>query len=138
MSGYGRKTNPFQFLQQVRAEAVKIVWPSRRETGVSTVMVLAMAFLAAIFFLVADQIISRSIAFLVERSFLCILAATGRGQRCKVVLVRLLEHVARAGSVARFHDRWICLPHSLPDAMALLILLKSARFFGGPLAEALA
>ena len=55
------KFNPFAFLQQVRAEASKIVWPSRRETGVSTVMVIAMAFLAAIMFLVADQVISRGI-----------------------------------------------------------------------------
>jgi len=52
------RTNPFAFLQQVRAEAAKIVWPSRRETGISTVMVVVLAFLAAIFFLVADQIIS--------------------------------------------------------------------------------
>ena len=52
------KTSPFAFLQQVRAEAAKIVWPSRRETGISTVMVLVMATMAAIFFLVADQIIS--------------------------------------------------------------------------------
>ncbi len=55
------KTNPFTFLQQVRAEASKIVWPSRRETGVSTVMVIIMAFLAAIMFLVADQVISMGI-----------------------------------------------------------------------------
>ena len=52
------RTNPFAFLQQVRAEAAKIVWPSRRETGISTVMVVVMAFMAAIFFLLADQIIS--------------------------------------------------------------------------------
>jgi preprotein translocase subunit SecE len=52
------RTNPIQFLQQVRAEATKIVWPSRRETAISTAMVIAMAFLAAIFFLVADQLIS--------------------------------------------------------------------------------
>ncbi len=58
------KTNPFQFLQQVRAEAAKIVWPSRRETGISTVMVLIMAFSASIFFLLADQVISRVVAFL--------------------------------------------------------------------------
>ena len=58
------KTNPFQFLQQVRAEAAKIVWPSRRETGISTVMVLIMAFSASIFFLLADQVISRLVAFL--------------------------------------------------------------------------
>ena len=55
------KINPFAFLQQVRAEATKIVWPSRRETGVSTVMVIVMAFLAAIMFLLADQVISMGI-----------------------------------------------------------------------------
>lgn len=55
------KINPFAFLQQVRAEASKIVWPSRRETGVSTVMVIAMAFLAAILFLLSDQVISLGI-----------------------------------------------------------------------------
>ena len=55
------KINPFAFLQQVRAEASKIVWPSRRETTVSTVMVIAMAFLAAIMFLLADQVISLGI-----------------------------------------------------------------------------
>ena len=58
------RTNPFQFLQQVRAEAAKIVWPSRRETGISTVMVVIMAFMAAIFFLLADQIISFSVTSL--------------------------------------------------------------------------
>ncbi len=52
------KLNPFAFLQQVRAEASKVVWPSRRETMVSTVMVIAMAFLAAMMFLLADQVIS--------------------------------------------------------------------------------
>jgi preprotein translocase subunit SecE len=59
------KTNPFTFLQQVRAEAAKIVWPSRRETGISTVMVLVMAVLASILFLVADALISRGVAFLI-------------------------------------------------------------------------
>ncbi len=58
------RPNPFQFLQQVRAEAGKVVWPSRRETAVSTAMVIAMAFLAAIFFLTADQIISYGVKFL--------------------------------------------------------------------------
>ena len=58
------RTNPFTFLQQVRAEASKIVWPSRRETGISTVMVLVMAVLAALLFLLADQVISRGVALL--------------------------------------------------------------------------
>jgi preprotein translocase subunit SecE len=56
--------NPFTFLQQVRAETAKVVWPSRRETAVSTVMVLAMAVAAAIFFLIADQIIRYGVGFL--------------------------------------------------------------------------
>ncbi len=52
-----KTTNPFTFLQQVRDEAGKVTWPSRRETVISTIMVIAMAFLAAIFFFVADQVI---------------------------------------------------------------------------------
>jgi preprotein translocase subunit SecE len=53
-----RFTNPFSFLQQVRAETARVTWPTRRETLISTVMVIAMAFLAAIFFFVADQILA--------------------------------------------------------------------------------
>ena len=51
------KTNPFTFLQQVRAETSKVTWPSRRETMISTVMVLVMVILAAIFFFAADQLL---------------------------------------------------------------------------------
>lgn len=51
------KTNPFTFLQQVRAEASKITWPSRRETMISTAMVLVMVIFAALFFFTADQLI---------------------------------------------------------------------------------
>ena len=58
------RINPFSFLQQVRAEGEKVVWPSRRETAISTAMVVAMAFLAAIFFLLADQVISYGVSFL--------------------------------------------------------------------------
>ena len=67
------RPNPFQFLQQVRAEAAKVVWPSQRETGISTVMVIVMAFLAAIFFLAADQVISRLVTFVLG------IGATGGG-----------------------------------------------------------
>ena len=49
------RTNPFTFFRQVRAETAKVTWPTRRETVISTVMVLVMAFLAAIFFFLADQ-----------------------------------------------------------------------------------
>ena len=58
------KFNPFTFLQQVRAEAAKIVWPSRRETAISTVMVVVMAVLAALFFLAADQVMARGVALI--------------------------------------------------------------------------
>jgi preprotein translocase subunit SecE len=48
-------TNPFVFIQQVRAEAAKVVWPSRRETLITTGLVMLMAAFAAIFFIVVDQ-----------------------------------------------------------------------------------
>ncbi|MCF6305126.1 MAG: preprotein translocase subunit SecE [Rhodobacteraceae bacterium] len=51
------RTNPFQFIQQVRAEVSKVVWPTRRETLLTTAMVLVMAVLAAIFFLLVDLVI---------------------------------------------------------------------------------
>ncbi|GAB5512039.1 MAG: preprotein translocase subunit SecE [Hyphomicrobiales bacterium] len=51
------RTNPFTFLQEVRQEVSKVVWPSRRETTVTTIMVFIMVFLAAIFFLLADQVL---------------------------------------------------------------------------------
>lgn len=47
-------TNPLQFIQQVRAEVSKIVWPTRREVLLTTVMVFLMATLTAIFFALVD------------------------------------------------------------------------------------
>lgn len=52
------RTNPFTFFQQVRTEVKKVVWPSRNETLVSTIMVLVMVMLASFFFMFADQMIS--------------------------------------------------------------------------------
>lgn len=51
------RVNPAQFIQQVRAETAKVVWPTRRETLLTTVMVFIMAALAAVFFFLVDQII---------------------------------------------------------------------------------
>lgn len=51
------KTNPAEFLQQVRSEAAKVTWPSRKETMVTTAMVFVMAVLASVFFLVVDQVV---------------------------------------------------------------------------------
>jgi preprotein translocase subunit SecE len=49
--------NPFKFFQEVRQETNKVTWPSRRETAITTAMVFVFSALAAIFFLVADQVI---------------------------------------------------------------------------------
>ena len=51
------KTGPIQFYRQVRQEIAKVTWPSRKETGVTTVMVFIFVVLMAIFFLIVDQII---------------------------------------------------------------------------------
>ena len=53
-----KNVNPFTFLQQVRSETAKVTWPSRRETMISTVMVLVFAVIASIFFFAADQLMS--------------------------------------------------------------------------------
>ena len=49
--------NPIKFLQEVRQETNKVTWPSRRETLITTAMVFVFAALAAVFFLLADQVI---------------------------------------------------------------------------------
>jgi preprotein translocase subunit SecE len=49
------KISPFKFLQEVRTEAQKVTWPTRRETAITTLMVFIMVAVASIFFLVADQ-----------------------------------------------------------------------------------
>lgn len=50
--------NPAQFVNEVRAEASKVVWPSRKEAGMTTVMVFIMATLVAIFFFFVDKILA--------------------------------------------------------------------------------
>ncbi|MBK9082861.1 MAG: preprotein translocase subunit SecE [Rhizobiales bacterium] len=56
--------NPFEFIQQVRSEAAKVTWPTRRETMITTGMVLLMVFLASIFFVVVDQVILLVLSFI--------------------------------------------------------------------------
>lgn len=48
------KTNPITFLQQVRTEVGKVVWPTRREVLLTTIMVFIMAALTATFFSLVD------------------------------------------------------------------------------------
>lgn len=50
-------TNPLQFIQQVRSEVSKVVWPTRREVLLTTVMVFIMAALTAVFFAIVDILI---------------------------------------------------------------------------------
>lgn len=50
-------TNPAQFIQQVRAEVSKVVWPTRREVLLTTVMVFIMTIVVATFFSIVDLII---------------------------------------------------------------------------------
>lgn len=50
-------TNPLEFLQEVRAEAGKVTWPSRRETLITTALVIFMVLLASLFFVVVDWVL---------------------------------------------------------------------------------
>ncbi|MEQ9225115.1 MAG: preprotein translocase subunit SecE [Parvibaculum sp.] len=52
------KTNPLEFIQQVRSETAKVTWPTRRETVITTVMVFIMVAFAMVFFFLADTALS--------------------------------------------------------------------------------
>lgn len=56
--------SPFKFLQEVRTETAKVIWPTRRETMITTIMVFIMVAASSVFFFVADQIIRVLITFL--------------------------------------------------------------------------
>ena len=55
------KLDPAQFVRDVRTEVARVTWPSRRETLITTGLVLAMSALAAVFFLVVDQLIALAV-----------------------------------------------------------------------------
>ena len=55
------KTSPMMFIRQVRQEIGKITWPTRKETIVTSLMVLILSVIAAAFFLLADGVIAFSI-----------------------------------------------------------------------------
>ena len=60
------KTSPIEFFRQVRTETAKVVWPSRRETIMTGVMVLIMASLLGIFFLGVDAMFDAIVKFLLS------------------------------------------------------------------------
>ena len=49
--------NPLKFIQEVKQEAFKVTWPTGKETIQGSLMVVAMAIIASIFFLLLDQIL---------------------------------------------------------------------------------
>lgn len=51
------KTSPFEFMQQVRQEANKVTWPTRKEVGITSLMVVIFMVVSAIFFFAADSLI---------------------------------------------------------------------------------
>jgi preprotein translocase subunit SecE len=56
--------NPAKFLREVRAEAGRVTWPTRKETLVTTGLVFAMAAMAALFFFVVDLVIGAGVRLL--------------------------------------------------------------------------
>ena len=63
-----KKTPPAQFFREVRAEARKITWTSRKETWITSVMVGIMVALAAVFFLAVDFGVGRTMQFILSLS----------------------------------------------------------------------
>ena len=60
------KTSPIEFIRQVRAETSKVVWPTRRETVMTGIMVMIMTTVLAIFFLGVDAFFDRLVRFLLS------------------------------------------------------------------------
>ena len=58
------KTSPAEFINQVRAEARKIVWPTGRETMQTTIMVLIMTTILSLFFFGVDTVFNAIVSWL--------------------------------------------------------------------------
>ena len=61
--------SPFKFIQGVKNEAFRISWPTGRETLTGAVMVVLLAIVAAIFFLILDQILKFLLSFALTINF---------------------------------------------------------------------
>ena len=57
--------NPINFLKSVKQEALKVTWPTRKETLMGSVTVIFMAVIASLFFLLLDQIFKFGLGFLI-------------------------------------------------------------------------
>ena len=60
------KTNPAEFVRQVRQEVSKVTWPSRKETGLASAMVFVMVALASVFFVLVDQILAWGVRIILD------------------------------------------------------------------------
>lgn len=60
------KANPLQFIQQVRTEVSKVIWPTRREVVLTTIMVFIMAALTATFFALVDLTIRTGLSAVIN------------------------------------------------------------------------
>jgi len=58
------KTSPGEFVRQVRQETAKVIWPTRPEVVRTTILVLIMTSLLALFFLLIDQVLGRGVRLL--------------------------------------------------------------------------
>ena len=62
-----KKTNPAQFVRQVRQEMQKVTWPERKDTFISSAIVILLVVLFSLFFLVTDQIWSIGLRWIIEK-----------------------------------------------------------------------
>jgi len=60
--------NPLKFIQEVKQEAFKVTWPTGKETIQGSLMVVAMAIVASIFFLLLDQVLKFLLEILLRMS----------------------------------------------------------------------
>ncbi|PPR45671.1 MAG: Protein translocase subunit SecE [Alphaproteobacteria bacterium MarineAlpha5_Bin8] len=61
-----KKTNPAQFVRQVRQEMQKVTWPERKDIFISSAIVILLIVLFSIFFLLTDQIWSFLIKWIIQ------------------------------------------------------------------------
>ena len=60
------RVSPGEFIRQVRAETAKVVWPTRKETVTTAIMVMIMTALLAVFFFGVDSVFSAIVKFLLS------------------------------------------------------------------------
>ena len=58
------RLNPIQFAQEVRQEVAKVTWPTRKEVWITTIAVIIMVAISALFFMLADLVIAQIITFI--------------------------------------------------------------------------